>query len=52
LKVAGSIPDGITGIFQRLDPSSHTMAMGLNQPLTKMSMRDISWGVKVADVQG
>jgi len=50
LKVAGSIPDGITGIFRRLNPSGHTMALGSNQPLTKMSIREISWGVKVADL--
>ena len=33
-KVAGSIPDGITGIFHRHNPSDHTMALGSTQPLT------------------
>jgi len=26
--------------------------MGLNQPLTEMSTRNISWGVKAASTQG
>jgi hypothetical protein len=43
-KVAGSIPDDVTGIFHWFNPSSHTMALGLTQPLTEMSTRDISWG--------
>jgi hypothetical protein len=30
----------------RLNPSSHTMALGLTQHLTEMSTRDISWGIK------
>jgi hypothetical protein len=33
-KVAGSIPDGVTGIFQWLSPSGRTMALGSTQPLT------------------
>ena len=36
-KVAGSIPDGVIGIFHWHNPSGHTMALGLTQPLTKMS---------------
>ena len=43
-KVAGSIPDGVIGIFLRHNPSGSTMALGLTQPLTKMSTRSISWG--------
>ena len=46
LKVAGSIPDGITGIFHWHNPSCRTMALGLTQPLTEMSTRDISWEVR------
>jgi len=42
-KVAGSIPDGVVGIFWH-SPSGHTMALGLTQPLTEMSTRNISWG--------
>jgi hypothetical protein len=36
-KVAGSIPDGVTGIFHWQNPSGRTMALGLTQPLTEMS---------------
>jgi hypothetical protein len=43
-KVTGSIPDGVIGIFHRHNPSSHTMALGLTQPLTGMSTSNISWG--------
>ena len=45
-KVAGSIPDGVIGLFHLHNPSGHTMALGLTQPLTEMSTRNISWGVK------
>ena len=47
-KVAGSIPDGVIGIFHLHNPSGRTMALGLTQPLTEMSTRNISWGVKAA----
>jgi hypothetical protein len=43
-KVAGSIPDGVIGIFHWHHPSGHTMAMGSTQPLIEMSTRNISWG--------
>jgi hypothetical protein len=36
-KVAGSIPDGVIGIFHGHNPSGRTMALELNQPLTEMS---------------
>jgi hypothetical protein len=42
-QVAGSIPDGVIGIFQLYDPSGRTMALGSTQPLTEMSTRCISW---------
>jgi len=45
-KVAGSIPDGITGIFHWHITSGRTMTPELIQPLTKMSIRNISWGGK------
>ena len=45
-KVAGSIPDGVTGIFHWHNPSGRTMALGSTQPLTEMSTRNTSWGVK------
>jgi hypothetical protein len=43
-KVAGSIPDGVIGIFNRHNPSGRTMTLGSTQTLTEMSTRNISWG--------
>jgi len=43
IKVAGSIPDGVIEIFCWHNPSGHTMALGLTQPLTEISTRNISW---------
>ena len=43
-KVAGSIPNGFIGIFHWHNPSGCTMALGLNQPLTEMSTRNIPEG--------
>ena len=42
-KVAGSIPDGVTGIFQLLNTSGRIVALGSTQPLTEMSTRNSSW---------
>ena len=36
-KVVGSIPDCVIGIFHWHKPSGRTIALGLTQPLTKMS---------------
>jgi len=47
-KIAGSIPDGVTGIFHWHNPSGGTMVLGLTQPLTEMSTRNISWRLKAA----
>jgi hypothetical protein len=47
-KVAGSIPDGVIGIFHLHNPSGRTMALRLTQPLTQMSTRKISWEAKAA----
>jgi hypothetical protein len=44
----GSIPDGVIGIFHSYNPSGHTAALGLTQPLTEMGTRNISCGVKAA----
>jgi len=33
-KVAGSFPDGVTGIFRWHNPSGSAMALELTQPLT------------------
>ena len=41
---AGSIPDGVNGIFNLHNPSDRTMALGSTQPLTEMSTRRISLG--------
>jgi hypothetical protein len=41
-------PDGVTGIFHWNNPSGRTMALGLTQPLTEMSTRNIYWGAKLA----
>jgi hypothetical protein len=40
-KVAGSISDGVIGIFHSHNLSDHTMALGSTQPLTEMSTRRI-----------
>jgi hypothetical protein len=47
-KVAGLIPDGVTGIFHWHNPSGQIMALGLTQPLIEMSTRNNSWGVNEA----
>ena len=51
-KVAGSIPDGVIGIFHWHNSSGRSMALALTRPLTEMSTRNISWGVKAAGPQG
>jgi hypothetical protein len=43
-KVAGSIPDGVFGIFHLYNPSVRTVALGSTQHLTETSARDILWG--------
>jgi len=43
-KIAGSIRDGVIGIFHLYNPSDRTMAVGSTQPLTEMSTRNICWG--------
>jgi hypothetical protein len=47
-KVAGSIPGGVIGIFHWYNPSGRTVALGLTQPLTEMSTKNIFWGVKAS----
>ena len=47
-KTAGSIPDGFAGIFHWHTLSGRTTALGLTQPLTEMSTRNISWEVKAS----
>ena len=43
-KVAGSISDGVIGIFHLRNPFGPTMALGSTQSVIEMSTRDISWG--------
>ena len=47
-KVTASIPDGVTEIFYAYNPSGLIIIVGLAQPLTEMSTRNISWEVKAA----
>ena len=46
--IAGSIPDGVIGIFHSHNPSGRTMALVSTWPLTEMSTRNISGEVKAA----
>ena len=48
LKVAGSISDGVIGIFHGHNSSNGTIALVSTQPLIEMSTRSIFWGVKAA----
>jgi hypothetical protein len=43
-KVAGSIPEELTAIFNWYILSSRTMALGLTRPLTEMSTVNLSGG--------
>jgi hypothetical protein len=43
-KIASSIPDGITEIFQWLNTSGRIVTLGSTHPLTEMSTRNPSWG--------
>ena len=43
-KVAGSISDGVIGIFHWHNPSDRTMILVSTQPPTEMSTRSICWG--------
>ena len=47
-KVTGPIPDGVTWIFHWHDPSGRIMDLGLTHPLTELSTRNISWGIRAA----
>jgi hypothetical protein len=40
----GSILDEVIGFFNRPNPSSRTIALGSNQPLTEMSTRNLPGG--------
>jgi hypothetical protein len=45
-QVTGLNADGVTGIFQWHNPYGPTTTLGSTPPLTEMSSRNISWGVK------
>ena len=45
-KVAGSIPDGVIGIFHWHNPSGRTTVLRFTQPQREMSTRNISWECK------
>ena len=48
LKAAGSIADGVIGIFHWHNPSDRTMALGSNQPLNRNEYEEYFLGVKAA----
>ena len=48
----GLIPDAAIGIFHCHNPAGRAMALESTQPLTEMSTRDTSWGVKAAVAWG
>jgi hypothetical protein len=43
-KVAGLIPDEVTGFFNSPNPYSRTVAVGSTQPLTEMRTRNLPGG--------
>ena len=45
-KVAGSVPDGVIGIFHLHNLSGRTVVVGSTQTLTEMSTMNTSWEVK------
>jgi len=51
-EVAGSISEGVIGIFHWLNPSGRTMVLRSIQLLTEMSTSSIYWGGKVAGAWG
>jgi hypothetical protein len=47
-KVAGSIPDGVIGIFHRRNPSGRTMALGVDSASNRNEYQEYFVEVKVA----
>jgi hypothetical protein len=47
-KVAGSIPDGVIGIFHWHNPSGCTMALEWTRPLSRNEYQEYFLGVKTA----
>jgi hypothetical protein len=48
LSVAGSIPDGVIGIFHWLNPSDPTIAIGVDSASSRNEYQDFLLRVKVA----
>jgi len=51
-KVAVSIPDVVFGIFHLLNPSGRTRSLRSTRPLSEISTRGISSGIKAAGAWG
>jgi hypothetical protein len=51
-KVAGSIHDGVIGIYHCRIPFGRTVYLVSNQTLTEISTSNISWGVRAAGAFG
>ena len=51
-QVAGLVRDDDIGIFHCHNPSGRTMTLWSTQPLTEMSTKNTSLGVKAAGAQG
>jgi hypothetical protein len=51
-QLAEALRHHVTGNFHWHHPSGRTMALGSNQPVRKMSTRNISWGVKAVGAYG
>jgi hypothetical protein len=47
-KIAGSVIDSVIEIFHLHKASGRTMILGSTKPLTEMSTRDVSLGIKTA----
>ena len=45
-KVAGWIPDWVIGIIHQFNPFGRSIALESSEPLTEVSTRSISWGLK------
>jgi hypothetical protein len=47
-KIVSSLPDDVIRFFNRSNPSRRTMALGSTQPLTEISTRNLSGGLRAA----
>jgi hypothetical protein len=51
-KVAGSIPDGVIGIFHGHNSSGHTMAVGVNSASNRNNYQECFLGIKAVGAYG